>query len=218
MKIAIVPAYNEAQNVAAVVGGLLPLVDEVVVVDDGSTDETVSVAQAAGATVLVHELNRGQGAALETGHEYARQKNAEIVVHFDADGQFNPADVQKGIAELHNKKVDIILGSRFLGIESNIPTLKKNIILPLARLIERVAGAAPLTDAHNGFRIFNRKALHALKLNQARMAHATEIPQLIVKHNLQYAEMPIVVTYKRFGQNLDGGFKIIRDLIMNKIV
>ncbi len=218
MKIAIVPAYNEAKNIGDVVRGLLPFVDEVVVVDDGSIDGTVTEARTNGATVLVHELNRGQGAALETGHEYARQKNAHIVVHFDADGQFNPVDVQKGIAELQNKNVDIILGSRFLGIKSNIPKFKKNIILPLARLIERMAGAAPLTDAHNGFRIFNNKALDVLRLNQARMAHATEIPQLINRHKLQYAEMPIIVTYKRFGQNLDGGFKIIRDLIMNKIV
>ena len=218
MKIAIVPAYNEVKNIGDVVRGLLPFVDEVVVVDDGSVDETATEALAAGATILVHELNRGQGAALETGHEYARQKNAHIVVHFDADGQFNPADVQKGIAQLQNKNVDIVLGSRFLGVESNIPPLKKNIILPIARFVERLAGAAPLTDAHNGFRIFNNKTLQVLQLNQARMAHATEIPQLIYKHNLQYAEMPIFVTYKRFGQNLDGGFKIIRDLIMNKIV
>lgn len=218
MKIAIVPAYNEAESIAGVVLGLLPLVDEVVVVDDGSADETAQEAMAVGATVLIHELNRGQGAALETGHEYARQKNAKIVVHFDADGQFNPADVQKGIMQLQNDTVDIIIGSRFLGIESNVPPIKKNIILPVARLIERLAGAVPLTDAHNGFRIFNRKALDVLRLNQARMAHATEIPQLIAKHSLRYKEMPIIVTYKRFGQNLDGGFKIIRDLIMNKIV
>lgn len=218
MKIAIVPAYNEAESITEVINGLLPLVDEVVVVDDGSVDDTVKKAEEAGATVIVHELNRGQGAALETGHEYARQKNAQIVVHFDADGQFNPADVEKGIAELKNKNVDIILGSRFLGIDSNVPLLKKNIILPVARLIERIVGAAPLTDAHNGFRIFNHKALHVLRLNQARMAHATEIPQLIAKHNLQYAEMPIVVTYKEFGQDMGGGLKVIRDLIMNKIV
>lgn len=218
MKIAIVPAYNEADNIVAVIRGLLPLVDEVVVVDDGSIDATAQEAIRAGAQVVRHELNRGQGAALETGHEYARQKKAEIIIHFDADGQFDPADVQKGIVQLQNSGVDIILGSRFLGIQSNIPFFKKNIILPMARFVERLAGAAPLTDAHNGFRIFNNKALHVLQLTQARMAHATEIPQLITKHNLRYAEMPIVVMYKRFGQNVGGGFKIIRDLIMNKIV
>lgn len=218
MILAIVPAYNESENIQAVVQGLLPLVTEVVVVDDGSTDNTMIQAKAVGATVLRHELNRGQGAALETGHEYARQKNAMIIIHFDADGQFSPADVQKGIVQLQNSGVDIVLGSRFLGMESNIPFLKKKLILPIARVIERLAGGAPLTDAHNGFRIFNNKALQVLRLTQARMAHATEIPLLITKHKLQYVEIPVVVTYKRFGQNVGGGFKIIRDLIMNKIV
>ncbi len=218
MILAIVPAYNEAARVSSVITGLLSVVTEVVVVDDGSSDETAAVAKAAGATVLVHELNRGQGAALETGHEYAREQGAQVVVHFDADGQFSVADVEKGIELLQTTGADIILGSRFLGTTGTVPWFKRKIILPLARFIEKIFGAARLSDAHNGFRIFNARALSVLKLNQDRMAHATEIPQLIARHKLNYRELPITVTYHEYGQGMGGGVKIIRDLLFGKFL
>lgn len=218
MKIAIVPAHNEAKEIASVVIGLLPFVDEVVVVDDGSTDTTMIAAKQAGAVLIRHDLNRGQGAALETGHEYARQKGADIVIHFDADGQFDPMDIERGVMMLNEKKVDIILGSRFLDKKSNLPWVKRHIILPFGQLVDRMFGGARLTDAHNGFRIFNARALSVLRLEQNRMAHATEIPQLIKQHGLRYAELPITVVYREFGQGIGGGLKVVRDLIMNKIV
>lgn len=218
MKIAIVPAHNEAKEIASVVIGLLPFVDEVVVVDDGSTDTTMIAAKQAGAVLIRHDLNRGQGAALETGHEYARQKGADIVIHFDADGQFDPMDIERGVMMLNEKKVDIILGSRFLDKKSNLPWVKRHIILPFGQLVDRMFGGARLTDAHNGFRIFNARALSVLRLEQNRMAHATEIPQLIKQHGLRYAELPITVVYREFGQGISGGLKVVRDLIMNKIV
>ena len=218
MIIAIIPAFNEAKMIGQVVRVVLPQVDQVVVVDDGSIDATFYEAETAGAIVLKHTLNRGQGAALETGQAYARELGASIVVHFDADGQFDPADIQRGIAALKTKEVDIVLGSRFLEKKSKLPWLKRYAILPFSRLVDRFFGGVRLTDAHNGFRILNARALENLKLSQDRMAHATEIPQLIARHQLRYAELPITVLYHEFGQGPVSGLQVLRDLIWQKIV
>lgn len=218
MIIALIPAFNEAEEVGTVVRSVRPLVDEVVVIDDASSDTTIQVAREAGATVLSHQVNRGQGAALETGHMYARAKSATIVVHFDADGQFAAADITRGVTMLQDKQVDIVIGSRYLASVQTVPWFKRRVLLPLARLVEKLFGAVPLTDAHNGFRVFNERALAVLVLTQDRMAHATEIPQLIAKHRLSYAELPIVVSYTEFGQGLRGGLTVIRDLVVKKIV
>lgn len=218
MIIALIPAYNEAKHVGAVVRSVRPLVDEVVVIDDASSDLTAQVAREAGATVLTHQVNRGQGAALETGHAYARAKSAAVVVHFDADGQFSAADITRGVNLLQEKQVDIVIGSRYLASPQTVPWFKRHVLLPLARWVEKMFGAVPLTDAHNGFRVLNERALAKLVLTQDRMAHATEIPQLIARHQLTYAELPIVVSYAEFGQGLRGGLAVIRDLVVKKIV
>jgi len=214
----LVPAHNEAKTIENVVKQLLFVGDKVVVIDDGSTDDTALLAGNAGATVLRHTLNRGQGAALETGHTYARQSNADFVVHFDADGQFDFRDIPRALASMKEKNVDIILGSRFLGKEQKIPWLKRAVILPFARNIDRLFGSVSLSDAHNGFRVMNQRALNFIQLTQDRMAHATEIPQLIRRYNLRYAELPISVSYHEFGQGPIGGFRIVRDLLVGKFM
>lgn len=218
MKMAIVPAYNESAQIAAVVRALLSVVDEVVVIDDASADETAVRARAAGATVLSHRLNRGQGAALETGHRYARERGADFVVHFDGDGQFDVADIGLALAHLQAHDVDVVLGSRFLDTRSSLPWFKRVVLLPLAALFHRWLYGIRLTDAHNGFRILNKHALERLCLTQDRMAHATEILALIRTHNLRFAEYPVKVTYHRYGQTGRGAFAIIRDLFLGKFV
>lgn len=218
MIFALVPAFNEEKKIAAVVRSLLAQVNEVVVIDDGSNDATAQEAALAGATVLVHTLNRGQGAALETGHEYAREQQAEVVVHFDADGQFDPSDVGRGLVALQETGADIVLGSRFLEKTSELPWLKRHLVLPFGRLVDRFFGGVRLTDAHNGFRVLNKRALSVLCLTQDRMAHATEIPQLIARHQLSYSELPITVSYHEFGQGPFSGLKILRDLVWKKLL
>ena len=218
MILALVPAFNEEKKIAAVVRTLLAKVNEVVVIDDGSDDATAQEAALAGATVLVHALNRGQGAALETGHQYAREQNAEIIVHFDADGQFDPNDVGRGLVALQETGVDIVLGSRFLEKKSELPWLKRHLVLPFGRLVDRFFGGVRLTDAHNGFRVLNKHALSVLCLTQDRMAHATEIPQLIARHQLSYAELPITVSYHEFGQGPLAGLRVLRDLVWKKLL
>lgn len=218
MTIILVPAFNEAKTIESVVKELLSVGDSVVVIDDGSTDDTATLARSAGATVLQHTLNRGQGAALETGQIFARQQGADFVAHFDADGQFDTNDIPRALNLLKNNNTDIVLGSRFLGRQQSIPFLKRNVLLPVARLIDKLFGSVSLTDAHNGFRVMNACALHALQLTQDRMAHASEIPQLIRRHNLRYVELPVLVSYREFGQGPVGGFKILRDLLVGKFI
>lgn len=218
MFLAIVPAYNEEKIIATVITDLLREVDSVVVVDDASSDNTVAVAQAAGAVVLQHELNRGQGAALETGQEYARSVGAEYVIHFDADGQFDVADIAPALQAMQEKEADILFGSRFLEKRSNIPWSKQYIIFPLGKIVNKFFGSLPLSDVHNGFRILSQKALEHIQITQDRMAHATEIPVLAKYHNLRYIEFPITVTYHEYGQGGLGGVKVVKDLFTGKFI
>lgn len=218
MFIAIVPAYNEEKNIGSVVRSLFCHVDQVVVVDDCSHDKTAEEAKRAGAVVLIHEINRGQGAALETGHAYAREAGAEYVIHFDGDGQFSVDDILPALTHLQMHNAEVLLGSRFLDKRSNVPFLKKFFIHPIAKLINRLFGGLYLSDVHNGFRILSRRALHMIKINQDRMAHATEIPYLVRKHDLRYVEFPIKVTYKEYGQSGLSGISIVKDLFFDKFI
>ncbi|MBI2989692.1 MAG: glycosyltransferase family 2 protein [Candidatus Magasanikbacteria bacterium] len=219
MIVALLPAYNEEHRVRGVVESLLPLLDRVVVIDDASEDCTAREADRAGAFVLRHKINRGQGAALQTGHEYAKKIGAEYALHFDADGQFDPADIPGALAYIRKQRADVLFGSRFLKESScQIPWLKRNILLPLAKHIDRLSGAVPLSDSHNGFRILSEKALGRIIISQDRMAHATEIPVLVRRYNLSYVEYPVHVHYKEYGQGFGSGFEILKDLILGRFV
>ncbi len=218
MFIAVVPAYNEGESIGSVVQGLFGHVDKVVVVDDCSVDNTFSVAQEGGAEVLQHKINRGQGASLQTGHDYALKLNADYVLHFDGDGQFDVGDIAPALTELKKSQADILFGSRFLGKSANIPFIKKYILFPPAKLFNRIFGGVDLTDIHNGFRILNRKALEKIIIEQDRMAHATEIPAKAKKLGLKYIEFPVKVTYHRYGGGLGHGLGVVKDLLMGKFL
>ncbi len=218
MIMALVPAFNESRTIASVVKDLLLYVDDVVVIDDGSVDNTADLARGAGAIVIRHSLNRGQGAALETGHDYARRSNADWVIHFDADGQFMASDIPAALAMIKTSKKDVLLGSRFLGNHQIIPWFKQWFLLPMGRLVDRLSGTVRLSDSHNGFRILGRRALDTIFITQDRMAHATEIPGLIAKYHLTWVEYPITVQYHNFGQGTVGGLKIVRDLLISKFL
>ena len=218
MIVALVPALNEEGRIAQVIKALSTHVDSVVVIDDGSVDATAVVAKEAGAHVLMHRINRGQGAALETGQLYARDIGADIVVHFDGDGQFDADDIDTAIAVLQEKNVDIVLGSRFLDDRTHIPFVKKYILFPPARIVNRIVTGLRITDIHNGFRILNKHALNTLYISQDRMAHASEILALIKKNKLTYAETPVKVTYHEFGQGIGGGIRILKDLFIGKLL
>ncbi len=213
----VLPAFNEEQKIGRVIRGLFEHgYKNIVVVDDGSSDNTFQEAQAAGATVVRHQINRGQGAALQTGNEFAIKNGAETIVHFDSDGQFNVVDIATGLELLKNKNLDIVFGSRFLDNRSKIPFFKKYFILPISRFINNFFTGLKLTDVHNGFRIMTRESAQKITISQDKMAHNTEIPRQVKDNNLRYGELPVEVVYLENGQGVVGGFKILFDLLVSK--
>jgi glycosyltransferase involved in cell wall biosynthesis len=216
--ICVIPAYNEAKNITKVVAGVRPYVQEAVVVDDCSPDETAALARAAGATVLHHPINRGQGAALQTGNDYALSRGADIIIHFDADDQFMAAEIPEMIKPLQNGQADIVFGSRFLGNETNFPFTKKYLIYPLAHIFTRWVLGIKLSDPQNGFRALSRHAAEVIHIDNREMAHNSEIQAKAYETQLRIAEVPITVVYHDFGQKFSGGFKIAKDLLIHKLI
>lgn len=218
MVIVVIAAYNEAKTIGEVVRAVRQVCDLCVVVDDGSIDMTATIARDAGATVLSHEINRGQGAALETGFAYARTLSPDAVVTFDADGQFDAADIPRAIMYMKQTQADIVFGTRFARGSAHVPFFKRTVLVPLARVIDRLFGAPALSDVHNGFRVLSTVALNSIVITQDRMAHATEIPRLAQQSGLRIGEFPVTVRYNEFGQGFSGGVKIVRDLIVGLFV
>lgn len=214
----VIPAFNEEGEIAGVVREVLPLVDKVVVVDDCSKDKTKDAASEAGAIVLRHSVNRGQGAALRLGTKWSLQTGADIIVHFDADGQFRPIDIPRVIAPLIAGEADVVFGSRFLDNTTKMPAFKKKVIMPLARFVNFFFLRVKLTDPQSGFRAFTKEVGLKLHWRQDRMAHCSEILSLVAKGGWRIKEVPITVIYKDFGQSIFGGFKIIKDLFIKKLI
>jgi glycosyltransferase involved in cell wall biosynthesis len=213
----VIAAYNEEKSIGRVIRGLFENgFTNVVVIDDGSADRTADEAARAGAKVVKHVINRGQGAALRTGNDFVFAHDAELAVHFDADGQFNPADIGAAEKLLHENNLDIVFGSRFLDKRSKIPWQKKYFVLPIARMINFFITGVRLTDAHNGFRLMNRRAHEMITITQDRMAHNSEIVAKARRAKLKYAECPVEVRYNEYGQSAFSGLAILRDLLFGK--
>lgn len=218
-KVAIViPAWNEAERLPAVLASLENLAHAIIVVDDGSTDNTFETARTAGVIALRHIVNRFQGAALRTGTVHAIEQGHDIIVHFDADGQFRGEDIANIIAPLISGTADIVFGSRFMDDSTKMPVFKKNFIMPLARAVNYLAYGIRLTDPQSGFRAFTASSYDKIKWQQDGMAHCSEILHLAHKHNLRIVEVPITVRYHEFGQKLSGGFRIIKELILARFL
>lgn len=213
----IIPAWNEEKNIGLVLSDLLDHNYQPIVINDGSTDQTSNVVRSFPNVILLeHAINLGMGAALETGTRYALNSGAEIIVHFDADRQMQVEDIKKMILPIINKEVDITIGNRFPS--SQIPTLKKYLIFPVARVLNNFMTGLQLTDIHNGFRALSAVAAKKINIQQRGWAHATEIMQKVKKYNLKYREIPVTIKYHEFGQGVGSGFKILRDLFIKKII
>src|SRR5215475_12251086 len=169
----IIPAYNEARVISRVVGEVRRAGYTVIVVDDGSSDATAEQAQAAGATVIKHPFNLGQGAALQSGIEYALAQPAECIVTFDADGQHRVSDISRLTDALVSERADFALGSRFLGQAPDMPPLRL-LVLHADTAFTRLTTGLQLTDTHNCLRAMTRSGASVIRLRQNRMAHASE--------------------------------------------
>jgi glycosyltransferase involved in cell wall biosynthesis len=213
----VIPAYNEAAIIGDVIADVRSVFGNVVCVDDGSRDGTAEVALRAGAHVVSHPLNLGQGAAIQTGVEYARDRpGAALFATFDADGQHRVKDLIRMIDRLARDDVDLVVGTRFAdpGVLSNTP-LAKRIVLRAAAALSPRSRKLGLTDAHNGLRVFNRTVADGLNITINGMGHASEFIMLAYENRWRVAEEPVEILYTDYsrskGQPLLNGVNIVFD-------
>lgn len=216
----VVAALNEASRIGTTISSLVTFGWRVVVVDDGSSDSTLAVARRAGAVVLRHLINRGQGASLQTGIEFAVSQGAKYIVTFDADGQHCARDVPEMVDCLVSGKADIVLGSRFLGAVVDIPW-HRYWMLKLATLFTRLTTRLEITDTHNGLRAMTASTAKQLRLCEDRMAHASEILHVIANSGLRYVEHPVTIQYHRStlakGQRTADAWGVFTRLVISRL-
>lgn len=215
----VIPLFNEAQVISEVITEARQTFPNIVCVDDGSRDDSANLAAQAGATVLRHPINLGQGASLQTGFDYVlTYTSARYVATFDADGQHQVADVLNMLRLAKEKDLAVVFGSRFLAEKVEAGWLKR-VVLKLAAWATARTTKMQLTDAHNGLRLLRRDALAKISLKQNRMAHASEIVAQVRDTGLPWAEAPVHIRYTEYskakGQSLWNSVNILADLIMN---
>jgi glycosyltransferase involved in cell wall biosynthesis len=214
--------FNEATSIGAVVTELRHVFSHVVCVDDGSHDESRQVAHGAGATVVRHPANLGQGAALQTGFEYALTDSATAhVITFDADGQHRVEDAEAMLEIARSQGVDVVLGSRFLtSTPVDVPPLRRAVLSAATRFTRTTTGL-DLTDTHNGLRVLSRQAVESLNLTLNGMAHASQLLSQVAAHGLSYVEAPVTIAYTEYsrarGQSNVNALNIAFDLALERL-
>lgn len=217
----VIPMYNEAAVIGDVVRTVRERFGRVVCVDDGSSDESPVLARAAGAEVVRHPVNLGQGAALETGFRRALlDPQTEYVVTFDADGQHSVGDAAAMVGAARDLGVQVVLGSRFLGgIEG--ASGHRRALLKMAVRFTRVTTGLRITDAHNGLRVFRRDAAERLRFRLHGMSHASEVLSVIARQGWSYVEHPTTITYTEYsmakGQRGYNAFNIVFDVALDRL-
>jgi polyprenyl-phospho-N-acetylgalactosaminyl synthase len=217
----VIPAFNEERVVRETVLRVLDTGAHVVVVDDCSTDRTVDRVVDLPIFLLGHVVNLGQGAALQTGIDFALAQGARFIVMFDADGQHDERDIPSLVIPLTGDCCDIVLGSRFLGRALDMSPARR-LLLKGAILFTRLTMGMRLTDVHNGLRAFRAEAAGSIRLTQNRMAHASEILHKIHASGLRFKEVPATVRYTPYsrakGQTGLGLVDILYDLVLWRIL
>jgi len=190
-----IPAYNEGKNIASIILKLKRVVDQIIVCNDGSTDLTESIAKELGAIVVSHSSNLGYGAAIQTIFKKAKQEDVDILVTFDADGQHRVEDIQTVIKPIIDNEADIVIGSRFLEEQSEIPNYRRLGIKTITKFAN-VSMKDKLTDSQSGFRAYNKKVLSTLSPADHGMGISTEILIKASSVGFRIMEVPIKVLYE----------------------
>ena len=217
----IVPAYNEAERVGEVLRDLKDAgAANIVMVDDGSSDDSAEIASRENVWVLRHIVNRGQGAALQTGIDFAVGQGADLLVTFDADGQHTAGDLWQMVSPIASGSCQVVLGSRGLGRSIGVPRSRK-LLLRFAIWFTRLTTGLPLTDTHNGIRAFTADAALQLRMTEDGMAHASEFLSRLARSGLRWKEVPVTVHYTpqvlMKGQQNSNALQILFRMIVAKV-
>ena len=217
----VIAAYNEAQVIEQTILGVKEFVKQIIVVNDCSPDNTAIIAANAGAYVLTHPINLGQGAALQTGIDFALLQGAKYIVTFDADGQHAASEILPMLAALQARGAQVCLGSRFMGDTKNMSSSRK-MLLKAALLYTRLtSNGIQITDVHNGFRVLSSTFCRKFRFTQNRMAHASEILSYLAKHKIDFIEHPVTITYTdysvRKGQKGINSIRIMMEMALRGI-
>ncbi len=219
----VIPLYNEERVIKQTLHELKKQRpdDTIIVVDDGSSDQSYDKACLPGVYLLRHIINLGQGAALQTGIEFAKKLGCKYVITFDADGQHCAKDIERFVTILRKDEADIVLCSRFLGKAENIPPVKR-YFLRIASWVEHILTGIKLSDVHNGFRAINIAKFPNFIITQNRMSHASEIIDLIKHLKMRYKELPCTIRYSKYslakGQSMMNSINIIVEFILGKAI
>ncbi|MCM3661101.1 glycosyltransferase family 2 protein [Georgenia satyanarayanai] len=213
----VVPLYQEEAVIGDVVAEARETFPGIVCVDDGSADDSAARARTAGAVVVRHPVNLGQGAALQTGIDWVLERtDARYLVTFDADGQHQVSDAVAMVHRAREEDLAVVFGSRFLDRRTR-PGLLKRVVLMVAVWVTNRSTGLRLTDAHNGLRVIRRDAAQRVQLRQNRMAHATEIVAQLGRTGLPWAEQPVHLLYTDYsrakGQSLLNSVNILVELV-----
>jgi glycosyltransferase involved in cell wall biosynthesis len=220
--IIIIPAYNEEKNIRDIIVSCKLLgYNNIIVIDDGSNDKTAQIAREAGADVLSHMVNRGPGAATQTGLDAAKLLGADVAVTLDADGQHNLSDIKLLIDTLVNQKKDLVIGSRFLDNRNHIPLLRR-LFNYIANIITFCLAGVYLTDTQSGLKALSRKALEKICITANGYEFCSEIIREAKYYKLDIIEIPVSVIYTPYslskGQNLSTGLTTVFKLIVRTLM
>ncbi len=217
--VAVIPAFNEGKRIAPIIKVAAAYVDEIIIVDDGSTDNTAHVISSFGKDIkyLRHRINLGKGAALKTGCEAGIKLGADIIVLMDGDGQHKPEDIPRFIETVEKKGAHIVFGSRKIGKDMPLVMMLGNKFLSLATsILFRIY----ISDTQSGFRAIRSEAYKKIKWNSSRYAVETEMIVNAGKHKLPHAEIAIdtIYTDRYKGTTIIDGIRIFFNMLMWRII